>query len=560
MGGVLPFNGICYDLSMVKKKIEAALKQAVAQMGYHVDDIVCDISQNPSFGDYTSNIPLQLSKSKTVENKQSPLMIAKELGVRVKGAESSGEWLNKVEVAGAGFLNFFIKPEILAQDLAEILKKGSQFGKNNLGVDKKVQVEFISANPTGPLTLANGRGGALGDALANILIYSGYSVEREFYVNDTGNQVRLLGASVKAAAGVIEPAENHYQGGYIKDLIGPFQDKLDLADLELGYLVADYLLERQMKPAIERLGVHFDEFYSERSLHNNNKLDQVLNLLREKQLLYEKDGAIWFKSTQFADDKDRVLITSEVETGQKRPTYYLTDIAYHIEVFSEGVNKKINLWGADHHSYAIRFKGVMEALGYKDRLDVILMQMVKLYKEGKEVKMSKRAGNFVTLDELLDQVSQDVARFFFLMYAPNSHINFNLDLAQEASQKNPVYFVQYAHARMSGILEKGAGVESMGYSAKWLGLLVDPYETALIKHLLGFPGLVESIAKSYKVHSLTEYCIALADLFHKFYEYCPVLNTQNEELKTSRSSLVQAAQTVLANALGLMGISAPHKM
>src|SRR3989338_2477731 len=560
MDRVLPFNRICYDLSMVKQKIETALKQAVAEMGYHLDDIVCDISQNPSFGDYTSNIPLQLAKSKTVENKQSPLMIAKELGVRVKGAESSGEWLNKVEVAGAGFLNFFIKPEILAQDLAEILKKGSQFGKNNLGVDKKVQVEFISANPTGPLTLANGRGGALGDALANILIYSGYSVEREFYVNDTGNQVRLLGASVKAAAGVIEPAENHYQGGYIKDLIGPFQDKLDLADLELGYLVADYLLERQMKPAIERLGVHFDEFYSERSLHNNNKLDQVLNLLREKQLLYEKDGAIWFKSTQFADDKDRVLITSEVETGQKRPTYYLTDIAYHIEVFSEGVNKKINLWGADHHSYAIRFKGVMEALGYKDRLDVILMQMVKLYKEGKEVKMSKRAGNFVTLDELLDQVSQDVARFFFLMYAPNSHINFNLDLAQEASQKNPVYFVQYAHARMSEILEKGAGVESMGYSAKWLGLLVDPYETALIKHLLGFPGLVESIAKSYKVHSLTEYCIALADLFHKFYEYCPVLNTQNEELKTSRSSLVQAAQTVLANALGLMGISAPHKM
>ena len=545
---------------MVKQKIETALKQAVAEMGYHLDDIVCDISQNPSFGDYTSNIPLQLAKSKTVENKQSPLMIAKELGVRVKGAESSGEWLNKVEVAGAGFLNFFIKPEILAQDLAEILKKGSQFGKNNLGVDKKVQVEFISANPTGPLTLANGRGGALGDALANILIYSGYSVEREFYVNDTGNQVRLLGASVKAAAGVIEPAENHYQGGYIKDLIGPFQDKLDLADLELGYLVADYLLERQMKPAIERLGVHFDEFYSERSLHNNNKLDQVLNLLREKQLLYEKDGATWFKSTQFADDKDRVLVTSEVETGQKRPTYYLTDIAYHIEVFSEGVNKKINLWGADHHSYAIRFKGVMEALGYKDRLDVILMQMVKLYKEGKEVKMSKRAGNFVTLDELLDQVSQDVARFFFLMYAPNSHINFNLDLAQEASQKNPVYFVQYAHARMSGILEKGVGIQSMGYSAERLGLLVDPYETALIKHLLGFPGLVESIAKSYKVHSLTEYCIALADLFHKFYEYCPVLNAQNEELKASRSSLVQAAQTVLANALGLMGISAPHKM
>jgi len=545
---------------MVKKKIEAALKQAVAQMGYHVDDIVCDISQNPSFGDYTSNIPLQLSKSKTVENKQSPLMIAKELGVRVKGTESSEEWLDKIEVAGAGFLNFFVKPEVLAQDLVEILKNGTQFGKNNLGAGKKIQVEFISANPTGPLTLANGRGGALGDTLANILIYSGYGVEREFYVNDTGNQVRLLGASVKAAAGVIEPAENHYQGGYIKDLIGPFQDKLDLADLELGYLVADYLLERQMKPAIERLGVHFDEFYSERSLHNNNKLDQVLNLLREKQLLYEKDGAIWFKSTQFADDKDRVLITSEVETGQKRPTYYLTDIAYHIEVFSEGVNKKINLWGADHHSYAIRFKGVMEALGYKDRLDVILMQMVKLYKEGKEVKMSKRAGNFVTLDELLDQVSQDVARFFFLMYAPNSHINFNLDLAQEASQKNPVYFVQYAHARMSGILEKGVGIQSMGYSAERLGLLVDPYETALIKHLLGFPGLVESIAKSYKVHSLTEYCIALADLFHKFYEYCPVLNTQNEELKTSRSSLVQAAQTVLANALGLMGISAPHKM
>lgn len=545
---------------MIKTKVEEAIKRAVIELGFHSDDIVCDISQNPSFGDYSSNVALQLAKSKLHNNKQNPIEIAKELSVRVKGIGVNEGWLEKIEVAGAGFMNFYIKPEMLAQDLREILENKEEFGKNNLGQGKKIQVEFISANPTGPLTLANGRGGALGDTLANVLIYSGYNVEKEFYVNNTGNQVRLLGASIKAALGLIEPAENHYQGEYIKDLAEELKEEAGelggLGDLELGHKAADYLMENDIKPAIERLGIHFDEYYSERSLHQNDKLERTLRLLKENDLTYEKDGALWFKSSQFGDEKDRVLITSEDQTGQKRPTYYLTDIAYHVEVYSEGFHKKINLWGADHHSYAIRFKAVMEALGYRDRLEILMMQLVKLFKDGHEVRMSKRAGNFVTLDELLDQVSKDVARFFFLMYAPNSHINFNLDLAQEASQKNPVYFVQYAHARMSGILEKGKGDKG---SRGDLGLLISSHEIALVKHLLEFPGLVEEMAKSLNVHYLTEYSIHLADLFHKFYEACPVL-TVEDSLKQARLSLVEASQIVLAKTLGLMGVGVPSKM
>jgi arginyl-tRNA synthetase len=547
---------------MVKQKIKQFLRQSVLEMGFNGDDVVLSIPQNPEFGDYSSNIALQIAKSKSIKIKQSPVEIAKELAVSIKQQVLSEGWLERIEVAGAGFINFYIKPDILAQDLAGILENGSDYGKNNLGGAKKIQVEFISANPTGPLTLANGRGGALGDALANVLIHSGYSVEREFYVNDTGNQVRLLGASIKAALGLIEPAENHYQGEYVKDLaqelVSSGSKAADLDDLELGHQAADHLMAKYIKPAIERLGIQFDEYYSERSLHQDKKLEKTLDLLKENNLSYEQDGALWFKSSQFGDEKDRVLITSESETGQKRPTYYLTDIAYHIEVYSEGFHKKINLWGADHHSYAVRFKAVMEALGYKDRLEILMMQLVKLFKEGKEVRMSKRAGNFVTLDELLDSVSKDVARFFFLMYAPNSHINFNLDLATETSQKNPVYFVQYAHARMSGILEKAGSGKVEAESE--LKLLVNPHETALIKHLLEFPDLVEEIAKSYQVHYLSEYAISLADLFHKFYEACPVMNAEGEGLKQARLKLVEASRVVLANVLGLMGVGAPNKM
>lgn len=554
---------------MIKQQIQEMIKRSVAELGYHLDDIVCDISENPSFGDYSTNVALQLAKLKQIVGKQTSTEIAKELISHLRNLGDLS-YLDKIEVAGNGFINFFVKPGVLAQDLEYILKTDKDFGKNDLGQGKKVQVEFISANPTGPLTLANGRGGALGDTLANVLIYSGYEVEREFYVNDTGNQVRLLGASIKAILGLTEPADNHYQGEYVKDLadklFGSQAAKLDLAridDLELGHMAADYLMEQEIKPAIERLGIKFDEFFSEKSLHQSDGLDKAIKLLSQHNLSYQQEGALWFKSTQFGDDKDRVLITSETETGISRPTYYLTDIAYHLQVFTEGFDKKINLWGADHHSYVVRLKAVMEALGYQDRLDILLMQMVKLYRNGQEVRMSKRAGNFVTLDELLDVVSADVARFFFLMYSPNSHINFDLDLATEQSEKNPVYFVQYAHARMANIIKKGISEQGLVNSQKGdqnLGLLTGKYEIDLIKHLLEFPDLVLAVAKSYQVNHLTTYVIALADLFHKFYEHCPVLTADSDSLIAARLGLVKSGMIVLSNTLDLMGVNAPERM
>lgn len=535
---------------MLKLKLEEDLKEAIKDLGFiPPDDTVLTISQHSKFGDYTSNIPLQLAKQEHKNSYQNPVEIAN----AILGSLGHPPYLERVEVAGAGFLNFFVKNNFLVKDLKEILDQAENFGKNNKGQDKKIQVEFISANPTGPLTLANGRGGAIGDSLAWIFEHSGYQVEREYYVNDTGNQIKILGESVLAAAGKLETQDYHYQGDYVKRLAEIFKDNLDLNPMDLGHLLADYLIDKEIKPSIVKLGIKFDEFYSERSLYPD-KINHALEVLDQKGATYEKDGAIWFKSTQFGDEKDRVLMTSDMERGKKEPTYFLADIAHHISVLDRGYTFRVNILGADHHSYAQRILGSMAAVGFHDRLRIVLMQLVKLYKSGVEVKMSKRAGNFITLDELLEEVSADVCRYFFLMFAPNTHINFNLDLAKEQSEKNPVYYVQYAHARMNNILEKAGSFEEAE-----LDQLVEEQELELIKHLLEFPDLVKKISEDLQVHNLTAYSHRLADLFHSFYEKCPVL-TAPENLKESRLALVKAAKIVLGSSLSLLGVSAPKRM
>lgn len=536
---------------MVKKQLAEDLKKAVKDLDYQSSDVVLSISQNVLFGDYTSNIALQLAKQKSEDGKQSSIEIAKKISEKLE----SLNYLSKVEIKGPGFLNFFIKPEVLAQQVKEILEEGENFGKNQTGNGKKIQVEFVSANPTGPLTLANSRGGAIGDALANVLSWNGYQVEKEYYFNDSGNQVRTLGESVKAAAGKIPSAENHYQGEYVKDLAQKFQDDLELDSQELGHKLAVYLMENEIKPSLERFGLKYDRFYSEQSLYQG-KIDIALELLKEKGVTYEKDGALWLKSSQFGDEKDRVLVTSEVARGRREPTYITPDIAYHIDTFSSGVDKKINVLGADHHGYVARLKAAMEAAGFGGRVEVILMQMVKLFKGSQEVRMSKRAGNFVTIDDLLEQIDKDAARFFFLMYSPDSQINFNLDLAKERSNKNPVFYVQYAHARTVNILAK-AEKEVGAFEAS---LLTNKAELELIKTVSSFPDLVAEIGENYQVQKLPAFTIFLADLFHKFYESCRVLNAENAELKSARLGLVKAVKIVLANALGLMGIEAPERM
>lgn len=537
---------------MVKKQLENDLKQAVEELGFKSSDIVVSTSQNVLFGDYTTNIALQLAKQEVGEGEQSPVEIAKKIIAKL----GNPEYLQKAEIAGPGFINFFIKPQVVAQQVKEILEAGENFGKSEVGKGQKVQVEFVSANPTGPLTLANGRGGAIGDTLANVLSWNGYQVNREYYVNDTGNQIRLLGESVLAAAGRIEPKETHYQGEYIKELVAKFQDKLEFNPQELGHFVADYLLEAEIKTALSKLGIKFDEYYSERSVYERGLMDNVVAKLKEKDMAYVSDGALWFKSTELGDEKDRVLMTSEEGRGRQEPTYFLADIAHHLDDLSKGYSKRINILGADHHDYAKRIVWAMEALGYKNIIEVILMQMVKLFKDGQEVRMSKRAGNFVTIDDLLSQVDKDVARLFFLMYAPDSHINFDLDLAKERSNKNPVFYVQYAHARLSNILEKVEEKEGNFDPA----LLIHPAEQELIKQLVLFPKILEEVGRGYQVQKLPAYAITLADLLHKFYENCRVIGAESLELEKSRIALVKASKNVLGRSLNLMGVSAPDRM
>lgn len=541
---------------MIKQKLIKDLKQVVEKLGFESSDIVVSIPQNPNFGDYTTNIPLQLANQKSPNRPHSPLEIAKLIKQDLDSRVESQQYLAKIEIAGPGFLNFFLKPSAISLQLSEIIDRGQDFGKNTSGRNQKVQVEFISANPTGPLTLANGRGGAVGDSLSNVLEWNGYQVEREYYINDTGNQVRTLAESVLAAAGKLDPQEEHYKGEYVQELAETFKDSLEDDPQTLGHKLADYLLEKEIKPAIKRLGINFDSFFSERSLYPD-KIDQALKVLKEKGLSYQKDGAIWFNATKFGDDKDRVLVTSEMSRTRQEPTYFLADIAHHLMVFDQGFVKKINIFGADHHSYAKRLSDCLKAILGEDRVAIVIIQLVRLFKDDhQEVKMSKRAGTYVTLNELLNELSPDVIRFFFLMNAETTHLDFNLDLAKQQSSKNPVFYVQYAHARISNILKKAAKIEEVSD----LTLLTHPKEIDLINHLTILPDLVFEIGRDYKVHRLTTYATTLADKFHQFYENCPVLQAKTPDLVQARLTLVKASQIVLANTLALMGISAPEKM
>ncbi len=537
---------------MLKNLLQDDLKRVIKGLGFELTtDIVVSIPENANFGDYSTNIPLQLANQKFRNDYQTPLEIANAI------LEKLGHpaYIEQSAVVSPGFLNFFVKKATLAKNLIEILTAGNAFGKNNSGANKKIQVEFISANPTGPLTLANGRGGAIGDTLANIFTASGFRVEREYYLNDTGNQIRTLAESVQAQAGRIDKKEHHYQGEYIKDLAQKFNKHLSLDPQELGHALADHLLKEEIQNSIKEFGVKFDEFYSERSLYPD-KITHAALTLEQKGYAYKKDGALYFSSTKFGDSEDRVLLTSQTGRGRVEPTYFLADIAHHLDVLERGYEYRVNILGADHHSYAQRITYAMEALGYKNKAKIILIQFVKLIKAGVEVKMSKRAGTYVPLSELISLVGKDVARFFFLMYSPNSHINFNLDKAQEKSNNNPLFYVQYAHARMSGII----GKSGLKIDNPKLELLTEQAESDLIKHLCILPDLVFSISKDFQVQKLTEYSIKLADLFHKFYEEHSVLGAGSEDLVRARLSLVKSAKITLRNTLNLMGIEAPEKM
>lgn len=540
---------------MIREEIKKIIFQALDALEIkNISEIKIEHPENEKFGDYSTNVAMHLSS----RAKMKPIELAEIIKGYLESGISNKELIDKIEIVKPGFINFYLSPSLLIQEVNKILKQKNKFGDLKIGKGRKVQVEFISANPTGPLTVGNGRGGFTGDVLANILCKAGYEVEKEYYWNDakTSTQVVGLGKSVKGE-------EQVYAGEYIKELPAKIEKeyKKDINDLSVeevgGYAVG--VLKKDIQNIIEnKLQIKFDNWFSEQSLYDAKKEKKALNQMKKLGLIYKKDNAVWFKASEYGDTEDRVLVRSD-----GTPTYFLPDIAYHLDKFERGFDQVINIWGADHGGYVARLKGAMDALGYQGKLEILIAQLVRLMKGGKEMKMSKRAGTFVTLEELVDEVGLDAARFFFLMYSLNTHMDFNIDLAKEKSENNPVYYVQYAHARISSILRK-AEKEDIKYqisSIKGVDLnrLNDETELNLIKELIKFPELVEDVAKNYEIHRLPYYAQNLARKFHSFYNSCQVLG-DDKEITKARLVLVMATKIVLQNILDLMGVSAPEKM
>jgi len=564
----------------IKKLLENSIKKLWAEKifpKFDIPEIKLEHPEEKIHGDYSTNVAMMIAKQ---INKNS-LEIAGNLKSKILGDQPKAGrmwWVgcslksglfDKVETAKPGFINFFLSKEYLQKQVEEILKKGEKFDQLNIGKGKKVQVEFISANPTGPLTVGNARGGPFGDTLGNVLKKAGFKVEKAYHINDYGMQVLTLGHSV------LKDSEAQYKGDYIDYLHQIIKDE---DPYKAGQKAVKIIVEEMIKKTVDRMGIKYDEWSSEMEFHKSGAVDKALELLKKKELIYEKEGALWFKSSQFGDERDRVVVKAD---GWK--TYLAGDIAYHQYKFEKKkFDKVINIWGADHYGDVPGLQAIVTALGHKDKLDIILLQFVTLLEKGEKLKMSKRKGIYVTMDELLDKVGPDVVRFFFLQKSADTHLNFDLSLAKEQSEKNPVYYIQYAHARICSILQKlkiknqafiyesegkeeGKALfayEKLKTRIKNLGLLNHPSELALIKRLIQFPEIIEDTAKDYQVQRIPQYSVDLATVFHQFYRDCRVLPDLIEirSLSEARLALVLATKTILKNTLNLMGISAPEKM
>jgi arginyl-tRNA synthetase len=510
---------------MIRKKIIKLIEKATGQKDIHLER-----PENQKYGDYSTNIALKL--------KRNPRKIVEKL---------NSSLFEKIEIAGPGFINFFLSKEYLQKQIKVILKEKEKFGKLNIGRNKKIQVEFISANPTGPLTIGNARGGPFGDVLGNVLKRAGFKVEKAYYINDYGMQILALGHSV------LKDNQAQYKGDYIDYL----NKKIKETDAyKAGEKAAKIIIEEMIKKTVERMGIKYDEWFSEKELHKKSEVDKVLNFLERKGLIYEKEGAKWFKATRYGDRRDRVVVKAD---GWK--TYLAGDIAYHRYKFEKKkFDKVINIWGADHAGDVAGLLAALEALGHKNKLDIILLQFVTLFEKKEKIKMSKRKGIYLTMDELLDKIPLDVIRFFFLQKSADNHLNFDLDLAREQSEKNPVYYVQYAFARICSILRKGKKQElKIKVMTRNLKLLNHLSELNLIKQLIRLPEVIEDTTKDYQVQRIPQYSLDLATAFHQFYRDCRVLS-EDKNLTQARLNLVLATKIVLKNTLDLMGISAPEKM
>ena len=549
------------EVEVIKQHIVQHVRRALEEMGdlTQEPEIVLERPKDEQHGDLSTNVAMMLSKTL----RRPPRQIAEEIAARF---EVDGDLIAAAEVAGPGFVNFRLGTGWLYRSLREIVREGDGYGRSGLGKGKRANVEFVSANPTGPLTVAHGRGAAIGDTVANVLEHSGYDVTREYYFNDAGNQMRVLARSVEARYRELlgeETAfpEEGYQGDYIFDIARQVIEQHDRGLLEGEHLglfkeSAEQTIFRGIEDTLERLGIRFDVFFNEHSLYESGAIRDTIDRFRAKGLAYDRDGAVWFRATAFGIDKDRVIAKS---TGE--PTYRLPDMAYHVDKIERGFDLIIDVLGADHHATFQDVLTGVEVLGYPvEMIEALIHQFVTIKRGDKKVRMSTRKANFVTLDEVMEEVGGDAVRYFFVMRRINSHLDFDLELAKKQSDENPVYYVQYAHARISSILrfaeEEGRSTEEDDVD---LALLRAPEEFALIKCLLEFPDLVEGVARSFEVHRIPGYLQRLASTFHYFYHEHRVV-TEDLALTAARLALMRATQIVLNNGLRLVNVSAPERM
>jgi arginyl-tRNA synthetase len=547
---------------LLKEEIEEAAVKAGLAKKEELPEVVLEVPKDKAHGDFATNMAMQLARIA----KKAPRMIADEL---VANFDKNKASISKVEIAGPGFINFYMDNSYLTELVPTVLKAGKDYGRTEIGGGKKVQVEFVSANPTGTLHLGHARGAAVGDTICNILDYAGYDVSREFYINDAGNQINNLATSIEAryfqALGKDkEMPEDGYHGADIiefgKDLAAEYGDSwLDKDETERVSFFREYGLKRELEKLKEDLAefrVDFDVWFSETSLYKNGKIDAALEKLKAKDVVYEEEGATWFRTTDYGDDKNRVLIKNDGSY-----TYLTPDIAYHNDKFDRGFEKLINIWGADHHGYIPRMKAAIQALGYeKEQLDVMIIQLVSLFQNGEKVRMSKRTGKAVTLRELMEEVGIDATRYFFAMRSNDTHLDFDMDLAVSKSNENPVFYVQYAHARVCSMLRQG---EEMGLSYNGdvdLAQINSEKEFELLKKIGEFPAVINEAAEKLLTHRVTNYVFELASALHSFYNAERVLDSENKAKSEARFALMKATQVTIENALNIVGVEAPERM
>lgn len=557
-----PVRKLDSDLrNMIIEALESARQKNLINFTT-IPEFEIEVPREKQHGDFASNVAMLMAR----EARMAPRKIAEALVAMIN---TSGTGVERIEIAGAGFINFYLNNSWLYEIPGLVYNMKEKYGYNSR-INRKVQVEFVSANPTGNLHMGNARGGAIGDTLANILERSGYDVEREFYINDAGNQIEIFTDSMEArymqlSGHDVEFPENGYAGldliDTVRNIIADYgKTLLDITREERRKIIVEYALQEKIeyiKATLLTFGIVYDVWFNEKSLHDAGKIDQVIQELKARDYVYENEGALWFKSTVFGDEKDEVLMRAN-----GLPTYFAADIAYHVDKFERGFDWVINVWGADHHGHVARMKGAMQALGYDpDKLDILIMQLVRLYRAGNIVRMSKRTGTTVSLDELIADVGKDAARFFFVMRSPDSHLDFDLELARQKSQENPVYYVQYAHARICSIFRQAdaEGVKMSKLEDIDTSLLNKEEELAILRKIADFPEEIGIAARTLAPQRIARYVLDLAALFHSFYNHHRVLN-DNPGLQDARLLLMAITRTTIKNSLDILGVTAPEKM